>query len=74
MSISSLLVRLETDPLTYVVKFWSESLGAIEIIGGEIYEDKKNKVTTVIFTDENCLNMNTGEFIAVVNFELRITR
>jgi hypothetical protein len=58
----------------YIVQFWSESFGAIEIIGGEIYEDRKNKVTRVIFTDEACLDMNSGAFIAFVNFELKRTR
>ena len=54
----------------YIVQFWSETLGGIEIIGGVKEEDKKNKTTTVTFTDEDCVDMETGTFIAVVNFVL----
>jgi hypothetical protein len=53
----------------YVVQFWN-SLGGIEIIGGVIHVDRRNKVTTVEFTDEACLDLDTGEAIAVVNFVL----
>jgi hypothetical protein len=53
----------------YVVQFWN-ALGGIEIIGGVIHEDRPNKVTTVEFTNEACLDLDTGETIAVVNFVL----
>ena len=37
----------------YIVQFWNDDLGvAIEIIGGVIDNDKKNKVLTVTFEDE----------------------
>ena len=53
----------------YVVQFWN-ALGGIEIIGGVIHEDRRNKVTAVEFTNEACLDLDTGETIAVVNFVL----
>ena len=58
----------------YVVQFWSESLGTIEIIGGVIYEDRRNKSTRVVFTHEVCYYRDSGDFIAFVNFELTRTR
>jgi len=53
----------------YVVQFWN-SLGGIEIIGGVILEDRQNKVTTVEFTNDACLDLYTGETITNVNFVL----
>ena len=38
----------------YVVHFWNDDFG-IEIIGGVIDYDRKTEVTTVTFTDEECL-------------------
>jgi len=50
---------------------------SIEIIGGTIENDRKNKVLTVTFTDDNCWVLEDGcprapcgELIAVVNFVL----
>jgi hypothetical protein len=55
----------------YKVQFWNDETGiAIEIIGGVIDDDKKNKVLTVTFTDEMCVNLWTGSPIAVVTFTL----
>jgi hypothetical protein len=58
----------------YKVQFWSDHDGpdhiAIEIIGGEIYADKKTKTLTVVFTDEDCVDLHTKEFIAKVSFTL----
>jgi len=55
----------------YKVQFWNDDDGiAIEIIGGEIFDDKKNKILRVSFTDEMCVNLNTGEAIGDVTFEL----
>ncbi len=55
----------------YKVQFWNDEIGiAIEIIGGVIDDDKKNKVLTVTFTDEMCVNLWTGSPIAVVTFTL----
>ncbi len=53
----------------YLVRFWNNEI-AIEIIGGEIYKDKKTKTLTVVFTDEDCVDLHTKEFIAIVNFTL----
>jgi hypothetical protein len=58
----------------YMVQFWNnhDEPGhvAIEIIGGEIYEDKKNKTLTVIFTNEDCVDLHTKELITPVSFTL----
>ena len=58
----------------YKVQFWNDHDEpghiAIEIIGGEIYKDKKTKTLTVVFTDEDCVDLHTKEFIATVNFTL----
>ena len=56
----------------YKVQFWNDNI-AIEIIGGVIVNDKKNKVLTVTFTDESCVDLNTGVDIAEVNFVLTRT-
>lgn len=53
----------------YKVQFWNSEI-AIEIIGGVIDNDKKNKILTVKFTDEPCVDLYTKEFIADVSFEL----
>ncbi len=56
----------------YKVQFWwdyDRDLG-IEIIGGVIDYDKKNKVLTVTFTHEECVHIKSGDPIAVVNFTL----
>ena len=53
----------------YKVQFWNEDI-AIEIIGGVIDDDKKNKVLTVTFTGDICVVMWTGDPIAVVTFTL----
>jgi len=56
----------------YKVQFWNDDISgiAIEIIGGVIDYDKKNKVLTVTFTDEECVNLWTGTHIAWVTFTL----
>lgn len=55
----------------YIVQFWNDEIGiGIEIIGGVIDHDRKNKVLTVTFTDENCVNLYTGTFITTVTFTL----
>jgi hypothetical protein len=56
----------------YKVQFWwdyDNDLG-IEIIGGDMYYDKKTKVLTVIFTDEDCKHIKSDTFIKEVNFTL----
>jgi hypothetical protein len=53
----------------YKVQFWTEDFG-IEIIGGVIENDKKNKILTVTFEDETCLDLYTKEPIAEVSFVL----
>ena len=53
----------------YIVRFWNDEI-AIEIIGGEIYKDKKTKTLTVVFTDEMCVDLHTKDFIATVSFVL----
>ena len=53
----------------YVVQFWNDSL-EVEIIGGVIDYDRRNKVTTVTFTDELCRHLETKQRIAVVSFVL----
>ena len=53
----------------YKVQFWNADI-AIEIIGGVIDDDKKNKVLTVTFTGDMCVDMWTGDPIAVVTFTL----
>jgi hypothetical protein len=53
----------------YKVQFWNDDI-AIEIIGGVIDDDKQNKVLTVTFTDETCVELFTGTPIAVVTFTL----
>ena len=55
----------------YIVQFWNDTTGiGIEIIGGVIVEDRKNKVTTVTFTNEMCVDLWSGTPIKVVNFTL----
>jgi len=55
----------------YKVRFWKEGTDvAIEIIGGVIDFDKRNKILTVTFTDELCVDMSTGRPITKVTFKL----
>jgi hypothetical protein len=55
----------------YKVQFWNNDIGLfIEIIGGVIELDRKNNLLTVTFTEEMCVNLFTGDPIAVVNFTL----
>lgn len=55
----------------YKVQFWNNETGLfIEIIGGVIKRDRKNKVLTVTFTDEECVDGWTGTHIAYVTFTL----
>jgi len=56
----------------YKVQFWNSDI-AIEIIGGVIDNDKKNKRLTVTFTNEDCVDLYTKEFIAKVGFVLTRT-
>ena len=58
----------------YVVQFWTESLGTLQIIGGVVSEDRRKKSTTVVFTNEACVEKNTGEFFGNVTFTLIRTR
>jgi hypothetical protein len=53
----------------YIVQFWNDEIG-IEIIGGVIVYDRKNKVLTVTFEDEECVDIETGDHIAWVTFTL----
>jgi hypothetical protein len=56
----------------YKVQFWWDyhaDLG-IEIIGGEIHKDKKTKVLTVTFTNDECVYIKSKTFIQYVNFTL----
>ncbi len=56
----------------YKVQFWWDydaDLG-IEIIGGVINHDRKNKVLTVTFTNEECRHIKTDTPIKLVNFTL----
>jgi hypothetical protein len=56
----------------YKVQFWWDydlDLG-IEIIGGEIYHDRKNKVLTVTFTNDECVYIKSKTLIQLVNFTL----
>ncbi len=56
----------------YKVQFWwdyENDLG-IEIIGGVIDQDKKTKVLTVTFTNEECRHIKSDKFIKLVNFIL----
>lgn len=46
----------------YVVQFWDAgNLIAFEIMGGVADDDKKSKVTTVVFEDEDCVHFETGQ-------------
>lgn len=55
----------------YIVQFWTDDNDvAIEIIGGVINFDKRTKVLTVTFTDELCVDRNTGQSITEVTFTL----
>ena len=56
----------------YIVRFWNDQI-AIEIIGGEIYKDKKTKTLTVVFTNEMCVDLYTNDRIATVSFVLTRT-
>ena len=55
----------------YIVQFWSEDIGmGMEIIGGVIDHDKKNKVLTVTFTDEPCWDFLNETPLPNVSFTL----
>jgi len=55
----------------YIVQFWTDDNDvAIKIIGGVIDFDKTTKVLMVTFTDELCVDMNTGQPITDVTFTL----
>jgi hypothetical protein len=56
----------------YKVQFWWDydlDLG-IEIIGGEIYHDRRTKVLTVTFTNDECVYIKSKTLIQLVNFTL----
>jgi hypothetical protein len=56
----------------YKVQFWwdyDNDLG-IEIIGGDMDYNKKTKVLTVTFTNEECRHIKSDTFITLVNFRL----
>ncbi len=45
----------------YIVQFWNDDLEIfIQIIGGDIDNDKKNKILTVTFENEECVDHYTG--------------
>lgn len=45
----------------YIVQFWNDDLEIfIQIIGGDIDNDKKNKILTVTFENEECVDCWTG--------------
>ena len=52
----------------YIVQFWTEDFN-IEVIGGVLDNDKKNKVLTVTFTNAPCTDFDRN-FIANVSFVL----
>jgi hypothetical protein len=55
----------------YIVLFsTSDNDVAIKIIGGVVDFDKRTKALTVTFTDELCVDMNTGQPITEVSFTL----
>jgi hypothetical protein len=55
----------------YIVQFWNDDLGiAIEIIGGVIVNDRKNKVLTVTFEDETGWDLINDIPIPDVDFVL----
>jgi hypothetical protein len=62
----------------YLVRFWGVSDSgnhiAIEIIGGVIHDDKKNKITTVTFELADCVHLDTKEYIDTVSVSLVRTR
>ncbi len=56
----------------YKVQFWWDydaNLG-IEIIGGKIHLDRKNKVLTVTFEGDECVYIKSKNFIRLVDFML----
>ncbi len=56
----------------YKVQFWWDYVAdlGIEIIGGEIHHDRKNKVLTVTFENEECVYIKSKTPIKYVNFTL----
>lgn len=56
----------------YKVQFWTnyEHDMGIEIIGGVINHDRKRKILTVTFTNEECVRIKTKTLIKYVNFTL----
>lgn len=44
---------LGTHPKSYIVQFWTDTM-FLEVRGGTIHKDPRNKITTVTFTDEEC--------------------
>ena len=58
----------------YKVQFWNSAF-FLEIVGGEIENDKKNKILTVRFTNEVCkVRDASGESEVFVTFDLTRTR
>ena len=54
----------------YIVQFWSDDPEIfIQIIGGDIDYDKKSKILTVTFIDEDCVDYCTGT-TTLVSFTL----
>ena len=62
----------------YVVRFWGSNPSGgtidIEIIGGLIDDDKRNKRLTVTFVGEDCVDRESQQLIEVVTFTLVRTR
>ena len=75
---------LRTEEVTgYIVQFWTWNWDDdipgnddyfFEIRGGDVGRDRKNKVTTVKFESEDCVHLETGEYIDTVSFTLVRTR
>ena len=67
----------------YQVQFWTWDWNnenpvvgdiCIEVIGGIIDNDKKNKILTVTFVAEDCVDRESNQFIDAVTFTLVRTR
>jgi len=54
----------------YMVQFYYDDEVNFRITGGVIHNDKKNKILTVTFTDEDCYHQISEDIIASVTFTL----
>ena len=64
---------LGTHPKSYIVQFW-EGLMFLEVRGGTIHKDPRNKITTVTFTDEECEILIDGVLEDTVQVSFIVTR